>query len=91
VGYAYATGITAGVSQTKFGAASPVLPKQFLTLIFNGFGYAPGVDFAYNQAWGKIWFFSLYPWNLQFAKAEFLREKAILIAYHVLLAIVKSS
>ena len=39
VGYAYANGLTAGVSQTRFGSESSVTAAQFLTFVLRALGY----------------------------------------------------
>ena len=49
VGYAYANGLTAGVSQTRFGSESSVTAAQFLTFVLRALGYESGKDFPGTQ------------------------------------------
>lgn len=51
VGYAYANGLTAGVSQTRFGSESSVTAAQFLTFTLRALGYESGKDFSWDSAW----------------------------------------
>lgn len=51
VGYAYANGLTAGVSQTRFGSESSVTAAQFLTFVLRALGYESGKDFSWDSAW----------------------------------------
>lgn len=53
VGYAYANGLTAGISASAFGGAQPVTASQYLTFILRALGYSSGQDFAWNAAWEK--------------------------------------
>lgn len=50
-GYAYANGLTAGVSETHFGGEKPVTAAQFLTFTLRALGYESGRDFSWNTAW----------------------------------------
>ena len=51
VGYAYANGLTAGVSQTRFGGENSVTAAQFLTFALRALGYESGKDFSWDSAW----------------------------------------
>ena len=51
VGYAYAHGLTSGISDTTFGGKSNINATQFLTLILRALGYDSGADFRWDEAW----------------------------------------
>lgn len=51
VGYAYANGLTAGVSGTRFGGSQTVTAAQFLTFALRALGYESGKDFSWDTAW----------------------------------------
>lgn len=53
VGYAYANGLTAGMSDTTFGGSLPVTATQYLTFVLRALGYVSGTDFAWDAAWEK--------------------------------------
>ena len=51
VGYAYANGLTTGVSETSFGGNQAVTAAQFLTFVLRALGYESGKDFSWDSAW----------------------------------------
>ena len=51
VGYAYANGLTTGVSETSFGGERPVTAAQFLTFTLRALGYESGKEFSWDSAW----------------------------------------
>lgn len=51
VGYAYANGLTNGVSATTFGGSSPVSAAQYITLVLRAMGYQDPVDFQWQTPW----------------------------------------
>ena len=51
VGYAYANGLTNGVSATEFGAKSTVSATQYLTFVLRALDYSSGTDFQWDKAW----------------------------------------
>lgn len=51
VGYAYATGLTNGLSDTVFGGSQPVTAAQYLTFVLRALGYVSGVHFTWDTAW----------------------------------------
>ena len=53
VGYAYANGLTKGLSSKAFGSASPVTTTQYLTFVLRALGYESGTDFEWSSAWNK--------------------------------------
>ena len=50
VGYAYANGLTNGVSATKFGGRDDVSELQFLTLVLRALGYSSDTDFQWDNS-----------------------------------------
>ena len=51
VGYAYHTGLTAGLSPSVFGANDAVTAAQFLTFLLKLLGYSATEDFRWDAAW----------------------------------------
>lgn len=51
VGYAYATGLTNGLSETVFGGTQPVTAAQYLTFVLRAMGYLSGAHFDWATAW----------------------------------------
>lgn len=51
VGYAYANGLTDGVSKTAFGGEETVSASQYLTFVLRTLGYSSGTDFQWDKAW----------------------------------------
>ena len=50
VGYAYANGLTNGLSDTVFGGTQPVTAAQYLTFVLRAMGYISGVHFSWDTA-----------------------------------------
>jgi hypothetical protein len=91
VGYAYANKITSGTSETTFGSANPVLPKQYLTFVLNALGYEPGVDFTYDKAWEKSDALGFTNGRINAQTTQFLRGDAISVTYDSLSAVDKAT
>ncbi len=51
VGYAYANGLTKGVSSTEFDGKQEIDATQFLTFVLRALGYTSGNDYEWNRAW----------------------------------------
>ncbi|MDR0905926.1 MAG: hypothetical protein LBN00_07105, partial [Oscillospiraceae bacterium] len=51
VGYAYANGITYGISYTEYGGSIAITAAQYLTFILRALGYEDGYDFSWSSAW----------------------------------------
>ena len=51
VGYAYANGLTNGVSATAFGGDTAISATQYLTFVLRALGYESGKDFRWDAAW----------------------------------------
>ena len=51
VGYAYANGLTVGISATEFGGKNTITASQYLTFVLRALGYDSGTDFKWNAAW----------------------------------------
>ncbi len=50
VGYAYANGLTNGLSADRFGSSDKVTANQYLTFILRALGYSSESDFQWNKA-----------------------------------------
>lgn len=51
IGYAYANGLTAGVSEAAYGGEQNVTASQYLTFVLRALGYESGTDFQWDRAW----------------------------------------
>ena len=51
VGYAYAEGLTMGISATKFGSNSPSTASMYITFVLRALGYSSSSDFRWDAAW----------------------------------------
>ncbi len=51
VGYAYANGLTLGVSDDAFGGGGLVTASQYLTFVLRAMDYVSGTDFQWDTAW----------------------------------------
>ncbi len=51
VGYAYHNGISAGITDTHFGAKDSVTATQYISFVLNVLGYDIGKDFQWDKAW----------------------------------------
>jgi hypothetical protein len=91
VGYAYANKITTGTSETTFGSANPVLPKQYLTFVLNALGYEPGIDFTYDKAWEKSDALGFTDGRFNAQTTQFLRGDGISVTFDSLSAVDKST
>ena len=87
VGYAYATGMTNGVSETLFDGNSYVDQKQFCTLMLRALGYDDKEgDFVWSQSDSLAQALGL----ISSSKNSFTREDAFEICYNALLTKVKT-
>lgn len=100
VGYAYAHGLTIGVSDTHFGGGSTVTREQYATFILRALGYTSGVDFQWNDPWalmlntGAMLTDSIYwvPWCADIDPTPvFRREDVALMSFLSLTAKVKGT
>lgn len=92
VGYAYANGLTKGLSSKAFGSASPVTTTQYLTFVLRALGYESGTDFEWSSAWNKsdelgITWGEYGPWN----NSSFDRGNAVTISSDALDTYMKES
>ena len=53
VGYAYAKGLTNGVSENDFGGNQLITANEYLTLILRALGYKDEEDFVWNKSYVK--------------------------------------
>jgi len=51
VSYAYASGLTQGISPTEFGGDAYVSASQYLTFVLRALGYKDGIDFVWDRSW----------------------------------------
>lgn len=87
IGYAYATGMTNGVSETLFDGNSYVDQKQFCTLMLRALGYDDKEgDFVWSQSDSLAQALGL----ISSSKNSFTREDAFEICYNALLTKVKT-
>jgi len=56
VGYAYANGLTSGISADTFGASDTVTAAQYITFVLRALGYSSETDFT----WSAPWYFAYY-------------------------------
>lgn len=50
VGYAYAHGLTFGISGSAFGSSRAVTSSEFITFVLRALGYTSGLDFEWDNA-----------------------------------------
>lgn len=90
VGYAYAKGLTKGISRTQFGSTQAVTDSQYLTFVLRALGYSSQTDFRWNAAWelsDRLGFTAgEYP-----KSSGFLRGDLAVISCHALSAAYKGS
>lgn len=51
VGYAYANGLTTGMSATTFGGEAVISASQYITFVLRALDYENGTDFQWDMAW----------------------------------------
>ena len=85
VGYAYASKLTNGVSETRFGGSGTVTAAQYLTFVLRALGYESGKDFQWNAAWELSDRIGLTSGQYSAQTTGFLRGDAAVIAYNALL------
>jgi len=51
VGYAYANGLTNGISANAYGGNQNISETQYLTFVLRTLGYQSGTDFDWSRAW----------------------------------------
>lgn len=51
VGYAFALGITQGISGIQFGAKNIITASQYITFILKALGFDASKDFTWNKSW----------------------------------------
>ena len=91
VGYAYANGLTSGVSATRFGANNPVSAAQYITFLLGALGYKSGSDFTWNQSWKFADTIGITAGEYRNANNDaFLRGDVVIVSYQALFADKKS-
>lgn len=91
VGYAYANGLTFGMSATSFGGNMPVTASQYLTFVLRALGYGSGSDFAWDSAWTLSDSLGITKGEYNGETGVFLRGDAAVISYHALAAQLKDN
>ena len=91
VAYAYAHGITKGVSANAFAGTSPAGAEVFLTFVLRALGYAEGAngDFRWDNPYSFARSLNLLPPQVKLS--TFLRADAVSVAYAALNAPCKGS
>ena len=90
VGYAYAKGLTAGTSATKFGANDKTTAAQYLTFVLKALGYDANSDFSWDNAWPLAEKVGLSKGEYN-AQTSFTRGDMAVISYRALSAKMKGS
>ncbi len=91
VSYAYAEGITNGVSKRRFGSNSEITAEQYLTFVLRALSYKSGDpgDFLWNEPFSLAMETGALPDGVN--TAEFLRGDMVLVTYAALTAKLKNS
>ncbi len=85
VGYAYAGGLTMGVSDTAFGGEDPVTAAQYLTFVLRALDYSSGTDFSWDTSWTLSDFLGITHGEYGEANdAAFLRGDAAKVSFRAL-------
>jgi len=87
VGYAYANGLTAGLSETIFGSKNSVTATQFLTFLLRALGYVSGEDFEWDKSYDKTNALCItsYEFNAKNDK-DFFRSDAVRFSVNTLVS-----
>lgn len=80
VGYAYANGLTTGVSASAFDGSSAVTAAQYITFVLRALGYRSGTDFQWNTAWELSDSLGITDGRYRAGAAQFLRADVALIS-----------
>ncbi len=91
VSYAYANGLTNGISDTEFGGNHLVTPAQYLTFILRALGYESGEDFIWNKAWELSDTLGITYEEYNASTTDFLRADLANISANSLTATLKNS
>ena len=91
IAYAYAHGITRGVSETAFGGTTNASADMYLTFVLRALGYTEGAegDFVWNSPYRLARTLNLLP--VQVRTYDFLRADVASIAYAALNAPCKAT
>ncbi|MDD6188917.1 MAG: S-layer homology domain-containing protein [Clostridiales bacterium] len=81
VGYAYANGLTEGISNTLFGSQELVTVSQYLTFVLRALGYESDRDFKWDTAWELSDKIGLTEGEYT-GEGEFLRGDLAIISYN---------
>ena len=87
VGYAYANGLTSGVSATRFGAQDRVSAAQYLTFLLGALGYRNGTDFTWSSSWELTDQLEITEGEYgQANNNQFIRADVVIVSYNALFA-----
>lgn len=86
ISYAYITGLTKGLSDTKFGAADTVSGAMYATLLLRALGYSEGAgqDFVWDNPWDLAEDCNIVPAGVN--REGFLRADAVAMTKAALFA-----
>ena len=92
VGYAYASGLTAGISASEFGSTAPVSAAQYITFVLRALGYSDkSGDFRWDAAWELSDALGLTHGEYGKASGAFLRGDLAIVSCGALKRKVKNS
>lgn len=89
VGYAYATGLTNGISATRFGSNDPATSAQYLTFVLRALGYNSGEDFEWYSPYALALKAGILPDGANIY--EFLRAEMVMVTRSALNVSLKGS
>jgi len=88
VGYAYATGLTNGISATQFGSSDPATSSQYLTFVLRALGYSSDNDFEWYSPYALALQAGILPDGANIY--EFLRAEMVMVTRSALNAPLKN-
>lgn len=89
VSYAWAQGLTKGVSDTRFGADDTATVETYLTFMLRALGYSDRWDFTWDTPWALAAWCGILPPTVD--RRDFLRADAVTVSVAALYAGVKDS
>ena len=91
VGYAYANGLTYGISDTKFGGKTEIGASQYLTFVLRALGYKDGEDFQWDSAWELTDKLGITDGTYNDPTRPFLRGDVVAISFNALFQNIKGT
>ena len=80
VGYAYASGLTSGVSDNAYGGEQAVTAAQYITFVLRALGYESGADFPWDAPWDFSDAIGLTDGAYRGGSGEFTRGDAAIVS-----------